>query len=681
MLMTAVDQNEEAAIGAVERSAGKSAGTILRAALPRARAVLAGEDFDLWLQTLIDLSVGAPDAFAVVAMRGEDFLAEIDARAFRRWVMAGIAIPEGKAGARLAHFGLTDSGALQAMALLDADDSRLEALERPLSATALALWKVRPMIRPISPTKARRASFNGPMIRMPTVFPGFRARDADRLYQAAVAHIGAHHAFTRSQLVPAALKPIQIAIISMLEDSRVELLAGAQYPGLLRLWRSLHVAQASGANLSEPLLARLARALIDPTYEDDNPWVVKGRQMFFSARPQWDDPAVLRQIGVLLGNDLGQMRIQFNAKTYVVQPAYRDDNQGLWAFETPPDAEMQDELVYDAVRIEQRDDQQGERQRNETDEGATGTARIAPPDPDAGIPVARYGEWDYHAARMHPDWTTLVEYRPRPSRPEIIDYVLAGYADIQRRINALVTQARVSRPTRLRRQPEGDRLDLDATIRAVIDKRAGLVPDTRIYEHSALLHRDLSVLLLLDVSESTKDTIGGTATSVFSIERAAVALLAEAMAGMGDPFAVHAFASNSRSDVRFLRIKEFGEPYGRGPKARLAGLKPGFSTRMGAVLRHAGKEIEAQQTHRRLVLIVTDGEPSDVDVTDGKYLTEDARKAVHELSHAGIDVFCVALATGESPYLDRIFGRNVMRISKVESLPERLPMLYFRLTA
>lgn len=677
MLDAAVDPGRDAAVRTVERAAGSAAGNILRGAILRAAAVLDHEDFSLWLQTLVDLAVGAPDAFAVVAMRGEDFLAELDMRAFRRWVMAGIAIPEEKAGARLQHFGLTDAGALQAMALMDDADSRLEGLERPLAATALALWKVRPLIRPISPAKARRASFNGPLIRMPTAFPGFRGRDADSLFQAAVSHIGAHQVFTRRKLAPAALKPVQIALVSLLEDARVELLAGAQYPGLLRLWRSLHVAEASGPGLAEPLLARLARALIDPAYDDVNPWVAKGRQMFLAAW-QRDDPAALREIGVLLGNDLGQMRIQFNAKTYVVQPPYRDDNQGLWNFETPPDAQMQDEVVYDSVRIEQRDDQPGERDQTE-DDSEVGRARTAPPDPDLGVAVARYPEWDYLAARMHPDWTTLVEYRPRPSRPQIIDHVVSGYADIQRRINALVSHARVSRPTRLRRQPEGDRLDLDATIRAVIDKRAGLAPDSRIYEHTALLHRDLSVLLLLDVSESTKDTIRGTHASVFSVERAATALLAEAMAGIGDPFAVHAFCSNGRNDVRFLRIKEFSEPYGRAPKSRLAGLKPGYSTRLGAALRHAGTEIAGQQTYRRLILIVTDGEPSDVDVKDRSYLTEDARKAVQELSHQGIDVLCVGLAVSGATYLDRIFGRNVLRITRIESLPEKLPMLYFRL--
>ena len=103
---------------------------------------------------------------------------------------------------------------------------------------------------------------------------------------------------------------------------------------------------------------------------------------------------------------------------------------------------------------------------------------------------------------------------------------------------------------------------------------------------------------------------------------------------------------------------------------------------MGAALRHAGNEIAGQLSHRRLILVVTDGEPSDVDVEDRKYLVEDARKAVHELGRQGIDVFCVALDSGGDEYLSRIFGRrNAVQIDRVTSLPQQLPMLYFRLTA
>ena len=106
-----------------------------------------------------------------------------------------------------------------------------------------------------------------------------------------------------------------------------------------------------------------------------------------------------------------------------------------------------------------------------------------------------------------------------------------------------------------------------------------------------------------------------------------------------------------------------------------------LSTRLGAALRQAGAEVSRQPTHRKLVLVVTDGEPSDVDVVDRHYLVEDCRKAVQQLSHLGVDVFCVGLDSGAENYLPRIFGRrNFLVINRLEALPEKLPMLYFRLT-
>ena len=113
---------------------------------------------------------------------------------------------------------------------------------------------------------------------------------------------------------------------------------------------------------------------------------------------------------------------------------------------------------------------------------------------------------------------------------------------------------------------------------------------------------------------------------------------------------------------------------------RLAGIEAGLSTRLGAALRHAGSELSTQGNHRRLLLVITDGEPSDIDVTDRTYLVEDARKAVASLSHPGVDVFCVGLDSGGESYLHRIFGhRNVLLIDHLERLPEQLSGLYFRL--
>ena len=481
------------------------------------------------------------------------------------------------------------------------------------------------------------------------------------------------------------LKPLQVAIISLIEDARVEQLAMRELPGLFRLWAPFHVAEVDGSPSVLPLLARLSRSLIDPNFVDDSPWVRKGREMFFDSRAEWQDQSMSRRIGGLLGNDLGQMRVQFNQRTYVVQPPYRDDNLGIWDFGEPNAEPSEDaETITESVRITQTEDENRPHHRKRAEEDKTEanrSARIVAVEQDVGIPVARYSEWDYLLGGERIEWTTVLEYEPRPAPSTVIDRIYRDYADVLSQIGRLVRSARVSKPLRLRRQPEGDRLDIDACIRTTIDRRVGVVPDPRVYETSMLVNRDLSILVLIDISESTKELVSGSTNSVFLLERAATALLAEAMSSSGDPFAIHAFCSNGRNDVRYFRIKDFDTPFADIAKARLAGLRGGYSTRIGAAIRHAGADLKKQITHRRLLLIVTDGEPSDVDVPERRYLVEDARHAVHELGHEGVDVFCVGLDSGGDSYLTRIFGRrSVVQIDRVTDLPQRLPMLYFRLT-
>src|SRR5690606_35193564 len=148
----------------------------------------------------------------------------------------------------------------------EASEIRLSFLERRLQALAAGLWRINPVIRPAAVKKAlhvpRRTSFDGQLVRMPETVAGFSASDAEALFKAAIAHVGAHMVFTLEKFPVKALKPIQVALVSIIEDSRVELLAGRQYPGLLRLWRGFHAAEPGGPNLAGPLMARLARALI-----------------------------------------------------------------------------------------------------------------------------------------------------------------------------------------------------------------------------------------------------------------------------------------------------------------------------------------------------------------------------------------------------------------------------------
>lgn len=660
---------------------GGAALALLVAAPAAARRLGSTQAFGEWLRVLRLVADRAPESLGLLLQRTERILATIDLRGLEGWALRGIRAAENEPERRLRYFALIDPLAQQA---LEQETEGLEFadVERELKAYVTALWRRAPPLRVLpggGVEVPRRISFESGIIRVPTAFRGWAGRGGRELFRAALAHVLAHLQFTPARFPLGGLKPIQVALVSLIEDARVEQRAIAQYPGLRRLWLPFHVADASGAVTAPALMARLARALIDPSYADPHGWIGKARELFFADPSAWQQPGLSRTIGGLLGNDLGQMRAQFNARTYVVEPLYRDDNQGLWDLPASP-APAEVEALQESVRLESREqDTLGGGYGAAGDEPAN-RASLVPVGRELGIPVARYPEWDFLIGRDRNEWTTLIEYPPAEGQEETIDAVLECYPELVWRIKALIRAAKVSRPVRLTRQSEGDRLDLEAAIAATIDRRAGLAPSAKVYARLERRFRDLSVLVLIDASQSTNDVIGAAGKTVLELERDAATLLGHAMDGMGDPFAVHAFCSETRENVHYYRLKDFDEDWNAVVKRRLAGLAGRFSTRMGAALRHAGRELAQRLSYRKLLLFISDGEPSDIDIADRRYLVEDARRAVLSLRQQGIDVFCVGLDAAGDGYLARIFGRdNVVQIDAVERLPERLPLLYFRL--
>lgn len=644
--------------------------------------------FRSWMSLMERFSGLAPESIEPVLLKMDALLSRLNLEQLEAWILAGVRAAGTDRKRRVTFFNFEDSEALR---WLEHESSPLvfSDIGTELKAYMTALWGIKlPIHEPPfnAPEHARRRpSFSKDIIRIPSSFPGFRGEHVANLYRAALAHIGAHMKFSTDTFSIDGLKPIQVAIISLIEDARVEQLAIREFPGLRSLWLPFHVAQATGVMNAPSLLARLSRGLLDPDFQDADGWIGRGCKMFYDRQGEWDNPLISREIGNLIGNDLGQMRIQFNDKTYVIEPPYRDDNIGLWSFENqkPPDIAETDYLL-DLLTEEQNKNTTLNQDYEEPEQGDDDNSSRLNTEflQQDGIPVARYPEYDYVTGNSRPEWTTIVEYAPMVEPASIINDILEKNAYIVNRIKSLINSAKVSRPERINRQQEGENLDLNACIEAAISSRIGESPDPRIHSRAERRHRDLSVQVLLDISESTKDKVTGSDHTVLELERQATALLAHAMSNLGDPFSIAAFCSNQREDVRYYRIKDFGAPYNDTSKSYLAGLSGGFSTRIGAAMRHASEDLKRQKSHRKLLLVVTDGEPSDIDVPDRSYLVEDARHVIHHLAHCGIDVFCVGLDSGGDSYLERIFGRrNVAKIDRLERLPERLPMLYFRLTA
>jgi len=265
-----------------------------------------------------------------------------------------------------------------------------------------------------------------------------------------------------------------------------------------------------------------------------------------------------------------------------------------------------------------------------------------------------------------------------------MDAILTKYKPVASRMRHLIDALQPQGIVRQRGYEEGEEIDLNAAIRAMTDIRRGIMPDPRINIRITRHIRDLAVVVLMDLSESTNERIDKEdedSPTVLQLTREATGLLAWAIDSIGDPFAVHGFASDGRHDVQYFCFKDFKQPYEDLAKSRMAGMKGGLSTRMGAALRHAGEHLLQQSSQRKLVLLITDGEPADIDERDPQYLRHDARKAVEELARIGVYTYCLTLDPQADHYVSRIFGENHYSIvDRVERLPERLPAVFAAIT-
>jgi nitric oxide reductase NorD protein len=558
--------------------------------------------------------------------------------------------------------------------------------EVPVHAMPASLGTVRPFLSNLG-------------LHLPAQPRAVRGAQARRMYLASAAHAAAHLAHGVGCYEIGGLRSIQRAVLGVLEDARVERLASRALPGLARLWGVHHVAEPDHGGEFTVLLARLARALADPGHVDPHPWVEAGRRLFERA---WDEggeqgasPVALREAASRLGNDIGQMRLRFNDKTYVVEPAYRDDNAVIWnhALEEADLATAAREAGEErgarpggegrTAQPPRQDPSGAARAAGEASAGVRGVAASPGAGPDAGVlsTLARHPEWDRLIGAYRPSWCTVVEEAPPPGDEAAAAATLDRCDAVLRRMRRMLRTGRLDRPVRLRAQPEGDALDLDAAILRAVDRRCGRASERGPYLRTERRRRDLAALVLADLSASTLDPIPGAGIPMLWSIREACLLAGATIDAAGDRCAIDGFCSNGRDDVRYTRFKRFGEPFDGAAAARVAAMSGRLSTRFGAALRHATASLRAERADRRLVLLVTDGEPHDVDVWDRDYLVEDARRAVLEAAHIDVGVFCVTVARGADAWVGRIFGRDrYLVVDRPETLPDRLPELFLRLT-
>ena len=482
------------------------------------------------------------------------------------------------------------------------------------------------------------------------------------LARATVAHAAAHLLYSPAASPAGRLKPLGLAVASAIEDARAEALLLRRLPGLQRWWlRSLPAPRTAGEDFTG-LMARLGRALLDPQQDDENAWIAQARHLFTRTQQTQglEDYAAFRALASRLANDLGQMRVRFNDRLYAVPEPWRDDNSYLWRHGASPTDAPEPLTVH--------------LPRGPTD--AVPPPPSSPPPHEVAPPMAPapvrypYPEWDHRLQRLRPDWCTVLDVSVQPSEAP------PAPARTPARL-ALPRACPVPGAPRLRRQRDGEDIDLNAAIDLRIAQRGGLPPEEGLFTRSARHGRSQSLLLLLDLSASSNDPVAGTEHTVLDLEKTAALQLAHAALAHGDRMAVHGFCSDTRAAVHYRRLLDFGAPLDGAAQHALQSAPAAFSTRLGTALRHATHCLAGETTAHRAIVVLTDGAPSDIDVFDPHSLVQDARAAVHAARRQQVEVCCLALDARADAGLRQMFGASGYRVaSSAMQLPAQLISLY-----
>jgi Mg-chelatase subunit ChlD len=274
-----------------------------------------------------------------------------------------------------------------------------------------------------------------------------------------------------------------------------------------------------------------------------------------------------------------------------------------------------------------------------------------------------YPEWDERRRQYRPRWCTVFERDPEPT--ELAPFMSPNADPFRPPLARLGMELQ-----RQRRQLQGDEVDVDAAVEAWCVRAAGSVPDEAVYIDTLRQRRDLSVLLLLDISGSAGEP-SASGVAVHEHQRAAAAALLVTLHGLGDRVALYGFRSQGRSAVQVVRAKRFGENLDAVVLRRLGGFVPGGYTRLGAAIRHGAAVLEREAgTPRRLLVVISDGFAYDHGY-ERAYGEADARRALAEVRRSGIGSLCLSIgADTDVAALRRVFGTAAhASIPQVEQLP------------
>lgn len=289
-----------------------------------------------------------------------------------------------------------------------------------------------------------------------------------------------------------------------------------------------------------------------------------------------------------------------------------------------------------------------------------------------------FPEWDFKRGLLRPGHARVQATQARVGATFQPSPALRTIARQMRRRMEVMRHT----PRWQRGQENGEDIDIDAWISLQADS---LGADHRgsdtpaVYARRVATHRSLATWLLADLSQST-DAHANDYMRVIDVIRDAVYVFGEALHAVGDPFAVWGFSSVRRHNVRLQKIKGMDDRWDAAVRDRVGAIKPGFYTRMGAAIRHATHHLQHCPQSCRLLLLLTDGKPNDLDEYEGRYGLEDTRHAILEAREAGVTPFCVTIDPDGHDYLPMLFGaQGYVLVHRPQDLARRLTQAWTQL--
>ena len=284
-----------------------------------------------------------------------------------------------------------------------------------------------------------------------------------------------------------------------------------------------------------------------------------------------------------------------------------------------------------------------------------------------------YPEWGSDINDYRLNWSRIRERILEGGSDEFYQDTIRKYAGQIKIIRREFQMLRPEGVVKLRGQFDGDDIDLDATVQYFIDKRLRLSPSERNYVRTENRTRDIAVAFLVDMS-------GSTAGATILCEKEALVLMSEALAELGDAFAIYGFSGYGRDNVMFYIIKDFEDSYDQRVQCKISTMTNKQSTRVAPAIRHTTTKLRRREEKTKMLILLSDGKPLDRDY-HGNYAIEDTRMALKEAQRYGIKSFCITVDREAAEYLPRMYADSRwVVIDDVLKLPAKITRIYKRFT-